>query len=125
MADDAGHDLAEVNPSAVGGAKTAIDDVHAEYAENMKSLVDILKQKLNYTDTDEQAQRMDKVIAKTALRKGRNKAKNFVNKNDFKTIRKLVGDLAEGDQLVNLLRKSNELSRVNDAGLKGGVSKIH
>ena len=124
MADEAGHDLAEVNPSAVGGAKTTIDDVHADYGEKMKSLATILKQRLNYTDTDEQAKRIDKVLAKTALRKGRNKAKNFVNKSDFKAIRSLVGDLAEGEQLINLLRKSNELTRVNDEGLKGGVSRF-
>ena len=124
MADDAGHDLNEVNPTAVGGAKTTIDDVHSEYGEQMKSLAQILREKLNYKDNDEQSVRLDKVIAKTALRKGRNKAKNFVSGKDFAAIRKLAGDLDEGQQLVNLLRKSNELTRVHDAGLKGGVSKF-
>lgn len=124
VADEAGHDLNDVNPSTVGGAKTAIDDVHADYGEQMKSLATILREKLNYKDNDEQAVRLDKVIAKTALRKGRNKAKNFVSGKDFAAVRKLAGDLDEGQQLINLLRKSNELTRVNDAGLKGGVSKF-
>ena len=50
--------------------------------------------------------------------------RSFSSVTDFKAIRSLVGDLAEGEQLINLLRKSNELTRVNDEGLKGGVSRF-
>lgn len=124
IADDAGHDLKDVDPASSGGAGMAIKDVHASYGEDMKSLARVLRGKLNYKDSDADADRMDKVIAKTALRKGKNKATNIVNKQDFKTIRKIVGDTAEGQQLIAILRKTNELTRVHDAGLKGGVSQL-
>ena len=124
IADAAGHDLMDVDPSSASGAKQAVMDVHAEYAETMKSLAADIKERLGYEDSDTEAQRLDKILAKTALRKGRNVAKNIVNKNDFAAVQRLAGDTAEGQQLVNMLKRSNELTRVNDAGFKGGVSRL-
>ena len=124
MADEAAHDLNDVDPTSTSGAKMALDDVHADYAETMKGLATKLKERLNYKDTDDNAVTIDKIIGKTALRKGRNKAKNIVNKKDFKILRKLVGDTEEGQNLLNVLAKSNELTRTYDKGLKGGVSRV-
>ena len=124
IADAAGHDLMDVDPSSAGGAKQAVMDVHAEYAETMKALAADIKQRLGYEDSDTEAQRLDKILAKTALRKGRNVAKNIVNKDDFAAVQRLAGDTAEGQQLINYLKRSNELTRVNDGGYKGGLSRI-
>ena len=124
IADAAGHDLMDVDPSSAGGAKQAVMDVHAEYAETMKALAADIKQRLGYDDSDTEAQRLDKILAKTALRKGRNVAKNIVNKDDFAAVERLAGDTGEGQQLINYLKRSNELTRVNDAGFKGGLSRI-
>ena len=38
MADEAAHDLDDVDPTSTSGAKMALDDVHADYAETMKGL---------------------------------------------------------------------------------------
>ena len=123
IADDAGYDLDDVDASSATGANATINRLHTEYSENLKSLARTLRQRLNFKDTDPESVRLDKVIAKTARRAGKNKAKDRVTPSDFKTVRKLVGDTAEGEQMLALLRKSNELTRVQNAGLKGGVSQ--
>ncbi|MGB2046036.1 MAG: hypothetical protein ACPHUD_09920, partial [Porticoccaceae bacterium] len=124
IADAAGHDLMDVDPSSSGGAKMAVMDVHAFYAERMKELAGDIKERFNYQDGDREAERIDKVLLKTALRKGRNVAKNIVNKDDFAAIQRLAGDTAEGQELINYLKRSNELTRVNNAGYKGGISRL-
>ena len=123
VADDAGYDLQDVNPTSDEGAGATINKVHSSYGEQMKSLARDLRERLNYKDTDPEAQRINKIIAKTALRSGKNKAKDKVSPADFKAVRELVGDTSEGRQLIALLRKSNELTRVHSAGLKGGISR--
>ena len=80
----AGHDLNEVNPAAVGGAKTTIDDVHAKYTEDMNSLARLLRQELGYKDTDPEAVRIEKVIAKTALKKGKEQSQELCHKEGFR-----------------------------------------
>ena len=123
VADDGGYDLEEVNPTADKGAGAVVNKVHSQYGEEMKSLARDLRDRLNYKDNDPEAERINKVIAKTALRSGKNKTKDRVTPADFKAVRELVGDTAEGRQLITLLRKSNELTRVHNAGLKGGISQ--
>lgn len=119
-----GFDLNDVDPSSTDGARGAIDSVHVNYTEQMKTLIDSLKKQLNLSDTDAEAVRMDKTYANAAFRKGRNKTKNTVGSQDMKAVEDLVGNTAEGQQLLALLRKTNELTRVHNAGLKGGVSRV-
>ena len=123
MADDAGYDLQDVNPTSDEGAGATINKVHSSYGEQMKSLARDLRERLNYKDTDPEAQRINKIIAKTALRSGKTKQKTKLAQLIFKAVRELVGDTSEGRQLIALLRKSNELTRVHSAGLKGGISR--
>ena len=101
VADDAGYDLQDVNPTSDEGAGATINKVHSSWWANETSLVTYVNN-LNYKDTDPEAQRINKIIAKTALRSGKNKAKDKVSPADFKAIRELVGDTSEGRQLIPL-----------------------
>ena len=121
---DDGFDLQNVDPTSSEGARAAIDAVHKNYTGQMAALVQQLKDQLKLKDTDPEAERLDKVQAKIAYEKGRNKTKNTVGKKDMEAVQKLVGNSKEGQELIRLLMKSNELTRVHGGGLKGGVSRI-
>ena len=121
---DDGFDLQDVDPTSTEGARAAIDAVHQNYSGQMQGLIQALKDQLKLTDTDPEAQRLDKVQAKIAFNKARTKTKNTVGKQDFDAVEKLVGNTQEGQQLLALMRKSNELTRVHSNGLKGGVSRL-
>ena len=121
---DDGFNLQDVDPTSTEGARAAIDAVHQNYTGQMQGLIQALKDQLKIKDTDPEAQRLDKIQAKIAYNKARTKTKNTVGKQDFQAVEKLVGNTKEGQQLLALMRKSNELTRVHNNGLKGGVSRL-
>jgi len=121
---DDGFNLKDVDPTSTEGARAAIDAVHKNYTGQMQGLIQALKEQLKLKDTDPEAQRLDKVQAKIGFDKARNKTKNTVGKQDYDAVEKLVGDTREGQQLLALMRKSDELTRVHNNGLKGGVSRL-
>ena len=121
---DDGFDLKDVDPTSSTGARAAIDAVHKNYTGQMQGLIQALKDQLKLKDTDAEASRLDKVQAKIGFDKARNKTKNTVGKQDFDAVEKLVGNTKEGQQLLALMRKSNELTRVHNNGLKGGISRL-
>ena len=117
VAADDGFDLQDVDPTSTTGARAAIDAIHKNYTGQMQGLIQALKDQLKIKDTDAEAQRLDKVQAKVGFDKARNKAKNTVGKQDFEAVEKLVGNTKEGQQLLALMRKSNELTRVHSLSL--------
>lgn len=121
---DDGFDLKDVDPTSTEGARAAIDAVHKNYTGQMQALIQALKDQLKLKDTDPEVERLNKVQAKIGFDKARNKTKNTVGKKDFEAVNELVGNTKEGQQLLALMRKSNELTRVHNNGLKGGISRL-
>ena len=56
------------------GAGATINKVHSSYGEQMKSLARDLRERLNYKDTDPEAQRI-KIIARLLFAQARTKQK--------------------------------------------------
>ena len=54
----------------------------------------------------------------------RNKTKSVITKANFDAVRDLAGDTLEGQRLLSLIRQSNELTAIHNAGYQGGVSRI-
>jgi hypothetical protein len=121
---DMGYDLQNINSSDSFSARDALDGVHKDIVGEMKTHFDILA-KLVKTDKDRdnlQALR-SKMEVRVAFDKAKNKVKNTVDKSDFASVENLVGEWGEGQALLNSMREMNELTRVVNTGLKGGVSQ--
>ena len=123
-AEEGGFDLSDPDTTSSTGAYRAVDNLHTDYSVRMRSIEDILKDSLRYSkdDTPEIRAKKEKVVG--ALRKGKNKAKNTVDAEDLQAVEDLVGNTAEGQELITLLKKSNELTRLHNQGYKGGLSRI-
>lgn len=119
-----GHDLQDLDKMSTKGARQAVDDVHVNYTEILKQKFLDLKERLGVTESDDLSSLMEKIQAKAAYRKGRNKTKSTVSKADFDAIEKLAGDTYEGQEVLSILRQLNQLTEVHNAGYQGGVSLI-
>jgi hypothetical protein len=58
------------------------------------------------------------------LQQSKNKVKSVVGQKDFEILKRLVGGTADGKRLIQTVQESQELTKVYNAGLKGGVSKF-
>jgi len=131
-AEEEGYDLNDLNKTSNKGARQVIDDLHADYDEQMKMQRQILKDALNIKDTDPLLARIEKTLAKLAYREARNKTKSVVGKRELEAVGNLVdpvtgqrlADTKEGADLINLMRKTNELTKLHNKGYQGGVSAI-
>ena len=124
IAENEGYDLKDVGTGSNQGARAAIDDLHVEYATTIDQLVADLKDRLKITDDDSRAVAFEKVKAKAAKRKAKNKVKSRVDPSDIEVVSKLTEGTQEGAELVALMRKSNELSALANKSLKGGLSQF-
>lgn len=121
---DGGFDLSDPDTTSSTGAVRAVDNIHADYTERMRSIENILQDSIKYDKNDTPEVRAKKEKVKVALKKGKNKAKNTVDQEDLKAVEEQLGNTAEGQELIMLLRKSNELTRLHNQGYKGGISRI-
>jgi hypothetical protein len=127
-----GYDLNDLDKTSNKGARQVIDDLHADYDEQMKMQRQILKDALNIKDSDPLLARIEKTLAKLAYREARNKTKSVVGKRELEAVGNLVdpmtgqrlADTKEGADLINLMRKTNELTKLHNKGYQGGVSAI-
>ena len=116
--------LNDLDKTSTKGARQVIDNLHQRYDEEMKMNRDILKTQLKIADNDPLLVRLDKTLAKLAYREARNKTKSIVNKDELEAVDRLVGSTKEGRELINLMRKMNELTRLHNNGYQGGLSKL-
>ncbi len=116
--------LDDLDKMSTKGARQAVDDVHIDLVETLKQKFTDLKSRIGVTDGDDLRTLMDKINTKIAYRKGRNKAKNKVNKKDFDALEKLAGDTYEGQEVLAILRQLNELTDLHSSGYQGGVSFV-
>ena len=107
------------------GARGLLDQVHTNIAEEIKTQVASLGKRIKKDVKNDTSQQLEvKTLADAAIRQARNKTKNIVGKNELEAVRQLVGNTAEGQRLISLMRESNELTRLHNQGLKGGLSKV-
>ena len=117
------YNLRDVDPDSRSGAKQVIDSAHSDMAQQLKTLVATLKERIKPKKTDLLDQILEKSDAALAAVKAKNKVKNVVEPRDFDAFEKLTGDLQEGQMAINLMHEMNELTRVYSDGLTGGVSR--
>tara|TARA_E500000331_G_scaffold103777_1_gene100583 strand:+ start:1052 stop:5602 length:4551 start_codon:yes stop_codon:yes gene_type:complete len=125
LAIDNNFDLQDIDKTSTKGARETADQVHVDIAVEMKQLIQDLKDRLviDKEGIDTIVKVAEKVQASAGYRKARNKTKNIVGKADLDAVEKLTGDTFEGQQLLSLMRQSNELTKLHNSGYQGGVSK--
>lgn len=123
-AQEEGFDLKDVSKTSSGGARAVLDLQHGLYDEDMKRLRNVLKEQLELKDTDPELVQIDKMLAQLAYREARTKTKNIVGQREFAAVDRLVGNTKEGSELINVMRKTNELTKLHNAGFQGGVSQF-
>lgn len=123
-AQEEGMNLKDVSKTSSGGARAVLDLQHGLYDEDMKRLRNVLKEQLELKDTDPELVQIDKMLAQLAYREARTKTKNIVGQREFAAVDRLVGNTKEGSELINVMRKTNELTKLHNAGFQGGVSQF-
>lgn len=123
IASENGLNLKDIKKTSTGGAREAIDMAHKQLAKEMKQLVRDLRQRVQVTDLDTVEEVVDKVAFEAGQEMARNKTKNTVGKQEMDATQRLVGDTREGQELLRLMRQTNELTRLHNEGYQGGVSQ--
>ena len=117
--------LSDLDTTSVTGVRALMDLAHAKISSEITNLEKDLSQYLNTNDKSlTSQQKSDRERVKKMLQQARNKTKSVVGKSDFTLMQKLVSGSADGKRLVNLVKESQEQTKVWNAGMKGGVSKF-
>ena len=118
------YDLNDLDTTSQTGVRALIDAAHAAIDAEIKTLESDLKPYLDPNDRSlSSQQKADRVKALAMLKQARNKTKSVVGAKDFALLKRLVGDTPDGKRLLNLVKESQEQTKVWNAGLVGGVSK--
>ena len=119
IASDEGLNLKNIDPTSKKGANTALDTARSKNTTDIKTAAEILrKEVLKGADTSTR-QRFNQ-----AIKNANTKVGTVVSNEDIKFIKDTVGKTLEGQQLVQSLYKSNVVTELYAAGLKGGFSKF-
>ena len=65
-----------------------------------------------------------KTWAKAGIRAAKNKTKSTATDAQMNAVQQLVGDTQEGQTLLARMREGDELTRLHNKGLKGGLSRL-
>ena len=117
------YDLRDIDTSSDKGARQAVDSTHVDMSEELRQLFNDLKPILDIKDTDSLDAVVEKVLAKVAYRKAKNKTKNIVEQEDFAAVESLAGNTQEGQRALNIMRELNQMTAIHNGGYKGGVSQ--
>jgi len=115
--------LKDVNTASQNGVRALIDATHTNLVGEMASDAKVLKGLLSPNDTDAFDDAFGKVQAQVGLKMARNKTKSVVTKDNFDALEAIVGHTSEGQNLLNLVRESQVLTKIHNDGYKGGVSQ--
>ena len=119
IATDEGLNIKDIDPSSQKGANAVLNAARSKMREEIDANYKVLsKEVLKDADAATKAK-----FAET-LRQARNKVSTTVTKENLDFVQQKVGNTQEGQALLNALRKSNIVTEVYSAGLKGGVSKF-
>lgn len=119
IAKSEGFNRRNVDPSSQQGANAILNAARSRVrAEIDQNFAILNKEILKNADAETKAR------FKETLRQARNKVSNTVTKENLEFVKQKVGNTFEGRSLLNALRKSNVITEVYSAGLKGGVSQF-
>ena len=116
--------LRDLEKTSAKGARQAVDLAHSQLGAEMRQLIFDLKAKLKVDRLDPAETVADKVLAEAGTAEARTKTKSIVGQQEFDATERLVGDTAEGQQLLKLFRQTNELTELHNNGYVGGLSKF-
>jgi hypothetical protein len=128
IADENSMNVKNVGKMGAKGAVDAVDNAHTEIVSDINLAVDGLNQtqgtSLGKRKTDTAEQAAKKETARLGIKNAKNKVKGIVTIDQIKAVEELVGGTTEGQQLINLMRESNELTALHKSGYVGGVSQF-
>lgn len=119
-----GFNLGVIDEQADKGAKQAIGTSHSAIAQEINDNARLLDDLLNPQKAASPADAEVRSLAQQALRAARSKEKAFTTAEQLAAVQQLVGKTREGARLIDLIKERNELYRVNNRGLQGGVSRF-
>ena len=113
------------NNMDVKGARALLDQAHQSINNEIKTERAKLKDRLKPDYKNDSDDVLDlKTKANTAFEQARNKTKNIVGAEEMAAVEQLVGDTAEGQKLLKLMRETDELTKLHNKNLKGGLSRF-
>lgn len=118
-----GADIGKVTYGSKNGAENVLENVHNDLAEEIRGLVAVLKPQIDPRAAANLEELIDRTKVAASIRDARNKVKSTVSEDDFARMSRYVGQYAEGSQLIDAMRQSNELTGLFREGMKGGVSQ--
>ena len=117
-------DLSDLDTTSETGVRALVDAAHRAIDAEIKTKESDLKPFLDPNDKSlNSQQKADRIKVINMLKQARNKTKSVVGAKDFALLKKLVGDTPDGQRLINLVKESQEQTKVWNAGMVGGVSK--
>jgi hypothetical protein len=119
-----GWNLRDVSTSSTEGARQTVDNAHVQLSETLKQNFKDLRAVLGIDVKDSLSDIENKVMAQAAYREARNKTKNVVGKQEINALKGLAGNTYEGQQALNTIFELNELTKLHNAGYKGGLSQF-
>ena len=116
--------LSDVDTTSRNGVMDLMTLAHTKISNDIDTFEKALKPYLNVNDKNLSSTEInERSVVKKLLQQARNKAKSVIGKSDFELMKRLVGGTADGKRLIQVVQESQELTKVYNAGLKGGVSK--
>ena len=117
--------LNDIDAKSENGVRALMDSAHRYLFDGMVAKEKDLSEQLNDKDSSLSSKEREKrVRAKGILKQARNKTKSVVGRGDFKLLQELVGHTSDGRKLLNLVKLSQEQTKVWNSGMKGGVSQF-
>jgi len=114
-----GLNLKNIDPSSKKGANTALDTARSKNTVDINTAAQILRE-----DVLKGADKATLERFNQAVKNANTKVGSVVSNEDIQFIKDTVGKALEGQQLVQSMYKSNVVTELYAAGLKGGFSKF-
>ena len=130
MARDMGANLKDVDRESQEGARAVLDNTHSELSSLIQANADTIKNFISPKGKNSSTIALDKIVerakAQSSISRAKNKVKTTITEADIQRIRKLAPKSAqrETETLIGLMKESNELTKLQSAGVKGGLSRI-
>ena len=119
LATDNGYKLKDVDPNSKKGASLALEQARDKLNIEIDEAGKTLRKEIIGGLDQEVKSRFNAVI-----NSARTKVARTVNKGDIQFLKDTVGSSKQGQMLVQSMYKTNVLTELSSAGLKGGVSQF-
>jgi hypothetical protein len=117
--------LNDVDTKSENGVRALLDLAHTTIASDINVAKKDLSEQLNENDPSlSSSERASIARINTLLKQAVNKTKSVIGRSDFQKLEELVGHLPDGRRLINLVKESQEQTKVWNSGMKGGVSQF-